>query len=171
MDIVSLAHAKAQGLSRYFTGLPCGNGHVAERLVSNRSCLHCTKERLAKYKIENRDALLEKKRIAQKEYVQKHPERAAATRRATYAKHRTARNAEKAAWARRNRPRVLAWCRQRQLAKIQRTPAWLTEDDHWMIEQAYELAALRSKMFGFQWHVDHVLPLQDRKSTRLNSSH
>ena len=49
---------------------------------------------------------------------------------------------------------------KRRYAKIQRTPAWLTEDDFWMLEQAYELAALRSKMFGFQWHVDHIVPLQ-----------
>jgi hypothetical protein len=31
-----------------------------------------------------------------------------------------------------------------------------------MIEQAYELAALRTKMFGFSWHVDHILPLQGK---------
>lgn len=51
---------------------------------------------------------------------------------------------------------------KRRAAKINRTPAWLTEDDHWMIEQAYELAALRTKMFGFAWEVDHVLPLQGK---------
>ena len=51
---------------------------------------------------------------------------------------------------------------KRRAAKISRTPAWLTEDDHWMIEQSYELAALRTKMFGFAWEVDHVLPLQGK---------
>jgi hypothetical protein len=35
----------------------------------------------------------------------------------------------------------------------------LTEDDYWMIEQAYELATLRTKMFGFKWEVDHILPV------------
>lgn len=49
---------------------------------------------------------------------------------------------------------------RRKTAKMQRSPKWLTADDHWMMEQAYELAALRTKMFGFQWHVDHILPLQ-----------
>jgi hypothetical protein len=44
--------------------------------------------------------------------------------------------------------------------KLQRTPAWLDKDALWMIEQAYELAALRTKLFGFSWHVDHVIPLQ-----------
>lgn len=40
-----------------------------------------------------------------------------------------------------------------------RIPTWLSEDDKWMVEQAYELAAIRSKIFGFKWHVDHVIPL------------
>jgi hypothetical protein len=46
--------------------------------------------------------------------------------------------------------------------KLQRTPSWLDEDALWMIEQAYELAALRTKLFGFSWHVDHVIPLQGK---------
>jgi hypothetical protein len=29
-----------------------------------------------------------------------------------------------------------------------------------MIKQTYEFAALRTKMFGFKWHVDHIVPLQ-----------
>jgi hypothetical protein len=48
----------------------------------------------------------------------------------------------------------------RRLAKNQRTPKWLSEIDLWMIKEAYELAALRTKMFGFSWHVDHIIPLQ-----------
>ena len=39
---------------------------------------------------------------------------------------------------------------------------WLTGDDYWIIEQAYELASLRTKMFGFSWEVDHVLPMQGK---------
>jgi hypothetical protein len=51
---------------------------------------------------------------------------------------------------------------KRRAAKINRTPKWLTPDDLWMIEQAYELASLRTKIFGFKWQVDHVLPLQGK---------
>ena len=57
---------------------------------------------------------------------------------------------------------------KRRAAKIQRTPAWLSEDDYWMLEQAYELAALRTKLFGFSWHVDHVLPMQGKKISGLH---
>ena len=56
----------------------------------------------------------------------------------------------------------------RRSAKKQRTPRWLTPDDFWMIEQVYELAALRTKMFGFKWHVDHIIPLQGKTVSGLH---
>jgi hypothetical protein len=57
---------------------------------------------------------------------------------------------------------------KRQAAKINRTPAWLMDDELWMIEQAYELAALRTKLFGFTWHVDHIVPLQGKMVSGLH---
>lgn len=66
-------------------------------------------------------------------------------------------------WKIDNPGKVRAATIKRRTSKMQRTPAWLTDDDYWMLEQAYELAAIRTKMFGFSWHVDHVLPLQGKK--------
>jgi len=57
---------------------------------------------------------------------------------------------------------------KRHAAKMHRTPAWLTADDLWLIEQAYELAVLRTKLFGFSWHVDHILPLQGKQVSGLH---
>ena len=57
---------------------------------------------------------------------------------------------------------------KRRAAKLQRTPVWLSDDDCWMIEQAYELAATRTKLFGFSWHVDHVIPLQGKTVSGLH---
>lgn len=57
---------------------------------------------------------------------------------------------------------------KRRAAQLQRTPGWLTADDLWMIEQAHELAALRTRMFGFPWHVDHELPLQGKYVSGLH---
>jgi hypothetical protein len=51
---------------------------------------------------------------------------------------------------------------RRRTAKLRRTPAWLTPDDFWIIEQAYDLAATRSKLFGVPWEVDHIIPLQGK---------
>jgi hypothetical protein len=45
LEIITRAEAKARGLKRFFTGEPCKHGHVAERLVSSRGCMECTRER------------------------------------------------------------------------------------------------------------------------------
>jgi hypothetical protein len=68
-----------------------------------------------------------------------------------------------------NRTLINYHCNLRKIVKIQRTPAWLTEEDHWMMEQAYELASLRTKQFGFAWHVDHKLPLRGKLVSGLHA--
>lgn len=168
MELVSLKQARDLGLTRYFTGESCRHGHVAERLVSSRSCVVCTQNKLAAYRIKNRDSLLVRKRKAQNEYRRKYPDRVKATAKASTYKHRAARNVEKAAWAKKNPGRVLAWCRKRQLGKTQRTPAWLTPEDLWLIEQFYETATERTKSTGVQWHVDHMIPLRGKTVSGLH---
>lgn len=72
-------------------------------------------------------------------------------------------------WAQANKPKLAARTRKRQAAKLQRTPTWLTSSELWMMQEAYELAALRTKLFGFQWDVDHVLPLQGKTVSGLHT--
>lgn len=47
-------------------------------------------------------------------------------------------------------------------SKIRRKPSWLTENDLWMIKEAYQLAVLRTKVTGIKWHVDHIIPLRGK---------
>ncbi len=42
MDIILRRDAKARGLTRYFTGVPCPKGHVGPRSVSNAACVDCS---------------------------------------------------------------------------------------------------------------------------------
>ena len=44
-EIVSRLDAKALGLNRYFTGVPCKYGHVVERWSSSCECVRCNKLR------------------------------------------------------------------------------------------------------------------------------
>jgi len=169
MKIISFSEAKSLGVKRYFTGIACPKNHIAERSVSSRGCVECASIKIAEYRIKNRKLLLEKKRVYAKKQRLDNPEHVYEIAKKSVQKHKIARNVEKAAWARKNHSRVLGWCRQRQLAKIQRTPSWLSDDELWMIEQAYELAALRTKMFGFAWHVDHVIPLCGKKVSGLHT--
>lgn len=41
MNTISRKAALSQHLTKYFTGKPCFNGHVAERYVGNWSCVQC----------------------------------------------------------------------------------------------------------------------------------
>jgi len=39
-------------------------------------------------------------------------------------------------------------------------PPWAIQ---FCLDEAYRLARLRSKMFGFKWHVDHIVPLKSKR--------
>lgn len=54
--IVTLKHAKAQQLKRYFTGEPCKNGHIAERLVVNHNCVECSREKVQAHRQREHEA-------------------------------------------------------------------------------------------------------------------
>lgn len=71
-------------------------------------------------------------------------------------------------WAQRNKDKVNANWMKREAAKKQRTPAWLTEDDFWLIEEAYKLAVKRKEILGINWHVDHIVPLQGKTVSGLH---
>ncbi len=53
MKAAQRAAAKIAGLSRYFTSKPCPRGHVADRFVSNGTCVVCTQELKQKRCTEN----------------------------------------------------------------------------------------------------------------------
>ena len=38
---LNIQQAREKGLKRYFTGKPCKNGHIAERLVRGATCVAC----------------------------------------------------------------------------------------------------------------------------------
>ena len=53
--IISIEEAVAHGLTRFFTGVPCPRGHVAERRVLGRHCTECHRVNAKRY----RDSLTE----------------------------------------------------------------------------------------------------------------
>lgn len=176
--------AKEMGEANYVPESPCARGHLL-RSTSNGSCIECRRasEKARYYKDSQKTKLRTKRKYqANAEFLR-------AKRRAAYAKNSDAekvvariRSAEwraknpqhegsrksKARYKSANKGKTNADTIKRRAAKLQRTPSWLTEDDYWMMEQAYELAALRTKLFGFQWHVDHILPLQGKYVSGLH---
>ena len=71
-------------------------------------------------------------------------------------------------WAAANPANDLAAKAKNRQARKQRVPTWLSAEDTWLMAQAYELAALRTKLFGFTWHVDHIIPLNGRTVSGLH---
>jgi hypothetical protein len=71
-------------------------------------------------------------------------------------------------WVANNKGRANANKKAYKVAKINACPAWLNEEHHWMIQEAYSLAQVRSEMLGFTWHVDHIVPLRGKKVSGLH---
>jgi len=51
---------------------------------------------------------------------------------------------------------------KRAAALINRTPKWLTAEDFWLMEQAYEHAVAQSIAHGIKFNVAHIIPLQGK---------
>lgn len=71
-------------------------------------------------------------------------------------------------WGLRNRDKRNATWMKRYTGKKNRTPTWLTDDELWMMEQAYDIASIRSKILGIKFHVDHIVPLQGKTVSGLH---
>lgn len=180
--------ARLKGERTYVPEFPCARGHSL-RTVGTGTCSTCrnqtetarvaasrpeynarkTRERLhflpelaarakatrANETLAVRAIRLETAKIKQREWRVANPKHAGST-------------ASKRKYKLDNPEKVRADCTYRRISKMHRTPAWLTSDDRWLIEQAYDIAVVRTKMFGFAWHVDHIIPLQGKLVSGLH---
>jgi len=121
--------------------------------VRNKKWAEQNKEKMREYakayKARNKELIAERSKV----YLKQNPEKRKATMQSYRQKNKSA-EAENV--------------RRRQAKILQRTPKWLTVDDIWMMREAYDLAQLRTKMFGFAWHVDHFFPLQGKTVSGLH---
>lgn len=186
MKKLTRQEAKAMGVPRCFGGACLKHPELdGERYVSG-SCVACASEKLkasrkanpertklheskSRLRVQNTPELRAKKNAQDSAYRRANKEKCNATIRQWREKNRELSNSYVRKAKAKNPSVVLANTIKRRLAKMHRTPNWLNSDDYWMIEQAYELAALRTKLFGFVWHVDHVIPLQGKFVSGLHT--
>lgn len=71
----------------------------------------------------------------------------------------------KTAYKARNGGKLRAATARRRATKIAATPGW---SEAFFIEEAYDLAQRRSRVLGFSWHVDHVVPLRNARVCGLH---
>lgn len=147
MNLISRSAAKAQGLSRYFTGTPCKNGGVAERYVAGSRCLCAvcsdrakattsawnkknyaenTAEMLARndrYYEKNREAILAQK----KEYFARMSDSIRKKRKAFYQRHKSRIDAEHLKYRLANYERYLEYHAEYRVENRQRRAELLRE--------------------------------------------
>lgn len=193
MTPISRQEARAAGLKRYFTGVPCAHGHAVERLVSSHGCLACcsARARAAHARDPEKAAAARKRRHdpeknkvrckawakanagRKREYnranVAARPEEV----RAYMAAWRKA-NADKlsgysATWAKKHPEKAKAYrahkCSKRRAREVQATPSWA---DQAAILAVYQLSADLESLTGVPHHVDHIVPLQGRNVCGLH---
>ena len=67
----SIARLTRMSSKRYFTGLPCKNGHIAERNTRDRSCVECCKARASRDYHKNKKA----RHAMMRDWCRRNPER------------------------------------------------------------------------------------------------
>lgn len=154
MQVISREAAKAAGLKRYYTGVPCSNGHLSERTVGNHDCCDCVAARRKLYTRKNqyrpgsRKAYYEENREARIQYE------------ANKRENDPESNREKVhQWRISNPGKRKAQKVKRELAKTGATPKWMTNEQNAQIAAFYLQAQIWTEVTGVPYHVDHIIPL------------
>ena len=132
------------------------------RAKYNKEYREKNKDKLRAYRRAWRRDNPDKRKEQNKRYAKKHPD----VLKAKSLRWRKA-NPERAAEVSRKtrlkcKARVLANKAKYRASKRNRTPKWVDKEHLWLIKQAYELAVLRKKITGIEWHVDHIVPLNGK---------
>lgn len=130
-----------------------------------KTCVACLRISQSLYRADNAQRIAGLK----KAWKLKNKEHVEAKDRAYAQLHPDRRTLSRRKWSTANPGKDNASKTLNSIARKKRIPIWLSDDDRWMLDQAYELAALRTKMFGFAWHVDHIIPLNGRKVSGLHT--
>lgn len=155
LAVISQQEAKAKGLPRFFTGVPCVRGHLVERFVSSKACVVCARANQNKWDSANKDKLRQyttkydqanrdQRREAARLYRQQNPEAA---------------NKATQQYRRRNKSLVSALCSERRASLLKATPAWVNRS---ALKLIYAECENRSRETGTPYQVDHIVPLKNK---------
>lgn len=128
------------GLKFYNTGKPCKNGHQCDRHVGY-GCVECLKLIQQDYRKRNKDKIQKRN----SNYKKNNAEKIAETNKSYREKNRSKRSFQNKKYK----------TQSRQASSVS-----LTEWDELVISEAYILSKKRKVETGFDWHVDHMIPLR-----------
>lgn len=122
------ATAMALGNKRYFTGIPCKNGHVSERYVIGNGCVTCGNEQAQR----TRNISPEKHRARSRKHYNSHIESERLRNNAAKAREYTTKRDEilerNRNWAHKNLPKLLTRNRRRRARELS-APGTFTATD------------------------------------------
>ena len=147
-ELVARADARAKGLSRYYTGVACKHGHLAERYTASKTCCECANATANKSKSKDRAKYTASSVAWNKQNPQK-----------TFEYHRTVRL--------RNPGQRNLWTMNYRTAKFNRMPKWLNNGELFEMESVYTYCSALRKI-GLDYHVDHVVPLRGKSISGLH---
>lgn len=151
--------AMLRGDIHYFSGKPCKNGHIKKRFVKNGCCIECARLKAKK----SRSNETEKQRNMR---LQKGAERSSRWRKIN-PNHENTKLVKKN-WDKTHPDQKYKDTAKRRALKLKRTPSWLN-DGHWFeIHSIYKFCSAFRKV-GFNWHVDHIVPLQGKNVSGLHA--
>jgi hypothetical protein len=133
--------------------------------VLNRRWEQNNKEARRQYKQAGAAAYAERRKELDRARYAANPEKYRARTKANYAKNGASWRERVRKYQHANRPKISARnAADRAFSKLA-TPKWA---NYFFIEEIYALARLRTQMFGYPWHVDHIVPLRSKKVCGLH---
>jgi hypothetical protein len=85
-----------------------------------------------------------------------------------YAKNRESIMAYQLKYAEENREKSNGWKAKNKARRLKAMPSWFGDIDQFVVDEAYSLAKFRAEIHGFEWHVDHRVPLCGDRASGLH---
>lgn len=184
MSHITRKEAIAAGLKQYCNGTRCKNGNMSPRLVSTSRCL-CSQCQIAQAEKTKqwRHANPNRARAHSKAQRIREPEKARDAKIAHYQENREKVRAKQADYRRLNPEKLIASrkryyesnkaifmtrSQERKASKRRAIPIWYGEFDRMVCREANRLKDLRKAVTGFDWHVDHMIPLRGKAASGLH---